>query len=41
MGYAPVDDPQIALAALVVNEPKWRIKASYVAKEALRNYLIR
>jgi peptidoglycan glycosyltransferase len=41
VGYAPVDDPQIAVAALVVNEPKWRIKASYVAKEALRQYLIK
>ena len=41
VGYAPVDDPKIAVAALVVNEPKWRIKASYVAKEALRNYLLR
>lgn len=41
VGYAPVDDPEIAVAALVVNEPKWHIKASYVAKEALRNYLIR
>lgn len=41
VGYAPVDDPQIAVAALVVNDPKWRIKASYVAREALRNYLIR
>jgi len=41
VGYAPVDDPEIAVAALVVNEPKWRIKASYVAKEALREYLIR
>lgn len=41
VGYAPVDDPKIAVAALVVNEPKWRIKASYVAREALRNYLIR
>ena len=41
VGYAPVDDPQIAVAALVVNEPMWRIKASYVAKEALRNYLLR
>ena len=41
VGYAPVDDPKIAVAALVVNEPKWRIKASYVAREALREYLIR
>lgn len=41
VGFAPVDDPEIAVAALVVNEPKWRIKASYVAKEALREYLMR
>ena len=41
VGYAPVDDPRIAVAVLVVNEPKWRIKASYVAKEALREYLVR
>lgn len=41
VGYAPVDNPKIAVAALVVNEPTWRIKASYVAKEALRNYLLR
>ncbi|MEM8606458.1 MAG: penicillin-binding transpeptidase domain-containing protein [Myxococcota bacterium] len=41
VGYAPVDDPKIAVASLVVNEPKWRIKASYVAREALRKYLVK
>ena len=41
IGYAPEDRPRIALAALVVNTPKWRIKSSYLAREALRNYLIR
>jgi len=41
VGYAPVDAPKIAVAVLVVNEPKWRIKASYVAREALREYLLR
>jgi cell division protein FtsI/penicillin-binding protein 2 len=41
VGYAPVDEPKIAVAALVVNDPKWRIKASYVAREALRSYLVR
>jgi len=41
VGYAPVDDPKVAVAALVVNEPTWRIKASYVAREALRQYLMR
>jgi cell division protein FtsI/penicillin-binding protein 2 len=40
VGFAPVDEPKIALAALVVNSPQWRIKASYVAREALRHYLI-
>ena len=40
VGFAPADDPKIAVAALVVNHPKWRIKASYVAREALRTYLL-
>jgi len=40
VGYAPADQPKIALAALVVNEPKWRIKSSLVARELLREYLI-
>lgn len=40
VGFAPEDKPEIALAALVVNTPKWRIKSSYVAREALRHYLV-
>lgn len=40
VGFAPADNPKIALAALVVNSPKWRIKSSYLAREALRKYLI-
>ena len=40
VGFAPVDRPRIALSALVVNSPKWRIKSSYVAREALRKYLV-
>lgn len=40
VGFAPADHPTIALAALVVNRPEWRIKASFVAREALREYLI-
>lgn len=40
VGFAPADEPTIALAALVVNEPRWRIKASYIAREALRHYLV-
>jgi cell division protein FtsI/penicillin-binding protein 2 len=39
VGYAPEEEPRIALAALVVNTPKWRIKASYLAREALRKHL--
>ncbi|MGB0679231.1 MAG: penicillin-binding transpeptidase domain-containing protein [Polyangiales bacterium] len=40
VGFAPARKPKIAVAALVVNTPKWRIKASYLAREALRYYLI-
>jgi cell division protein FtsI/penicillin-binding protein 2 len=41
VGFAPVEKPKIAVAALVVNTPRWRIKASYAARETLRNYLMR
>jgi membrane peptidoglycan carboxypeptidase len=40
VGFAPADRPTIALAAVVVNTPLWRIKASYVAREALRYHLV-
>ena len=40
IGFAPEEAPQIAVAALIVNTPKWRIKASYLAREALRYYLV-
>lgn len=40
VGFAPVDKPRIALAVLVVNDPNWRIKASQVAAETLRHYLV-
>ena len=40
VGYAPAENPTIALAALVVNTPRWRIKASFVARETFRQYLI-
>lgn len=40
VGFAPADDPQIAVAALLINRPEWRIKASYVAREALREWLV-
>lgn len=40
VGFAPADAPTIAVAALVINSPEWRIKASYLAREALRYYLV-
>jgi cell division protein FtsI/penicillin-binding protein 2 len=40
VGFAPADDPRIAVAAVVVNGLKWRIHAPYVAREALRAYLV-
>ncbi len=40
VGFAPADAPTIAVAALVVNEPRWRIKAVYAAREALRYWLV-
>jgi penicillin-binding protein A len=41
VGYAPVDEPKLAVAALVVNSPRWRIKGSYLGREALRHALTR
>ena len=40
VGFAPADDPQIAVAAVVVNGRKWTIHAPYVAREAFRAYLV-
>lgn len=36
--YAPAEDPQIALVALVINQSKWRIKASHVGEKALEAF---
>ena len=40
VGFAPADDPKIAVAAVVVNGPKWRVHAPYVARDALKAYLV-
>ena|GEM_PF-184456 len=40
VGFAPADDPKIAVAAVVVNGLKWSIHAPYVAREALHEYLV-
>lgn len=37
-GVAPVSEPKLAVVALVVNDGKWRIKGSYVGKEAFNCY---
>lgn len=39
VGFAPANAPKIAVAVLLVNSPKWRIKAGFVGREALRHYL--
>lgn len=40
VGYAPASRPTIAVAALVVNSGKWRIKGAYAAREVLRYHLV-
>jgi cell division protein FtsI/penicillin-binding protein 2 len=40
VGVAPADDPKIAVAAMVVNGLKWRMHAPFVAREALKAYLV-
>jgi len=37
-GVAPVGSPRLALSALVVNDGRWKIKGSYVGKEAFNTY---
>ncbi|MCE9673753.1 penicillin-binding protein [Myxococcus stipitatus] len=36
VGFAPRDNPRVAVAALIVNEPKWRIRGTWLGREALR-----
>ena len=36
VGFAPREDPRVAVAAVVVNEPRWRIRAPWLAREAMR-----
>jgi cell division protein FtsI/penicillin-binding protein 2 len=37
-GVAPAGDPQLAVAALVVNDNRWKIKGSFVGREAFNTY---
>lgn len=36
--YAPVEDPKIAVVALVINQDRWKIKASQLGERALELY---
>ena len=38
VGFAPADHPEVAVAALVVNTPIWRLKAPQLARDVLRAY---
>jgi cell division protein FtsI/penicillin-binding protein 2 len=38
VGFAPADQPEVAVATLVVNTPSWHIKAPDLARDALRAY---
>jgi peptidoglycan glycosyltransferase len=38
VGYAPAEDPQVVVATVVVNGPLWRVRAPWVAREALSAY---
>ena len=38
VGIAPLEDPEIAVAALVINQPAWQVKASVAAREAFLTY---
>ena len=41
IGFAPVEAPEVAVSALVVNNPSWQIKAPQLARDALRAYFAR
>jgi penicillin-binding protein A len=38
VGYAPAESPQVVVASVVVNGPLWRVRAPWVAREALAAY---
>jgi peptidoglycan glycosyltransferase len=38
VGFAPADKPEVAVAALVVNTPVWRVKGPQLARDVLRAY---
>jgi peptidoglycan glycosyltransferase len=36
--FAPAEDPQIALVALIINQDKWKIKASFLGEQAMEAF---
>lgn len=41
VGFAPADKPEVAVAALVVNTPRWHIKGPQLGRDVLRAYFAR
>lgn len=41
VGFAPKDHPRIAVAAVVVNDAYWRIRGTWLGREAMRLFLER
>ena len=41
IGFAPAEDPEIAFAVLLANEPAWKIKAHYAGRRLVQIYLER
>ncbi len=39
VGFAPKHEPQVAVAAVIVNDYRWRIRATWLGREAMRLYL--
>ena len=38
VGFAPAVNPQVAVAVMVANEPRWKVKSTYLAREAFESY---
>ncbi len=38
IGFAPAEDPQIAFAAMIINQQRGRIRGAFVAREALKEF---
>jgi penicillin-binding protein A len=41
VGFAPRENPRVAVAAVIVNDPHWRIRATWLGREAMRLFLSR